>query len=130
MATVRIIVGGVVQAVSKVKALGAAAEQVQGPLATFGSRLPYAYGIETGRHRGGRKARAAGGAKMFEKGVAEATEYARQILPSAIVKGPTFIGAAKRKIRDKGIERIRAYTPVRSGNLRDSVSELNRPGIR
>jgi hypothetical protein len=118
---------GFVQAISAVRAIGEAGKAVNGPLAAFGSRLPYARFIETGRSS--RQIRRAGPARMFERGVADAAGYAREILPAAIVKGPAFIGPAKRKIRDRGLERIRALTPVRSGKLRDSVSELNRPGI-
>lgn len=121
--------GGFVERLTAVRAIGEAGRAVNGPLAAFGSRLPYTFGIETGRHRGGRLARRAGGAFMFRQGAADAQQLARQILPAAIVRGPAAVGQAKRKLRDYGIERIRKYTPVRSGRLRNSVSELNRPGI-
>lgn len=119
---------GFVRAISAMQALGAAGKAVNGPLATFGSRLPYARFIETGRSSKP-QVRRAGPARMFERGAAETAQYTRQILPAAVVRGPAGVGAAKRKIRDYGLERIRKYTPVRSGRLRDSVSELNRPGI-
>lgn len=118
---------GYVQALSAVKLLGEAGKAVQGPLATFGSRLPYASFIETGRSS--RQVRRAGPALMFQRGVAEAAAQAPAILGPAIPKGAAAVGQAKRKIRDIGLERIRALTPVRSGRLRASVSELNRPGI-
>lgn len=118
---------GFVQALSAVQAVGAAGTAVNGALATFGSRLPYARFIETGRSS--RQVRRAGPARMFERGVAEAARQAPAILGPAIIKGPAAVGQAKRKIRDLGLERIRALTPVRSGKLRASVSELNRPGI-
>lgn len=130
---VRIRTVGFVQAIDLLRAIGDAAKQVNGPMATFGSRKPYARPIEKNEFlsgpRKGQIARRAGPARMFEKGVAEAEKLARDILPAAILKGPASVGQAKRKIRDRGKERIRAYTPVRSGRLRDSVSELNRPGI-
>jgi hypothetical protein len=128
MVAISIKVTGFVQALSAVQAVGAAGKQVHGPLATFGSRLPYARFIETGRSSKP-QVRRAGPARMFELGVADAAKAAPAILGPAIVKGPAFIGPAKRKIRDIGIERIRARTPVRTGRLRASVSELNRPGI-
>lgn len=118
---------GFVQALDKVKLLGAGAEAVNGPIATFGSRLPYARFIETGRSS--RQVRRAGPALMFQHGVAEAAKAAPAILAPAISRGPGAVGQAKRRIRDIGLERIRALTPVRSGKLRASVSELNRPGI-
>ena len=82
---------------------------------------------ETGRSS--RQVRRAGPALMFQRGVAEAAKQAPAILGPAILKGPAAVGQAKRKIRDLGLDRIRALTPVRTGKLRASVSELNRPGI-
>jgi hypothetical protein len=124
---------GFVQAITAVQAIGEAGKAVNGPLATFGSRLPYARPIEKNEFlsgpRKGHIARRAGPARMFEQGAADAQQLARQILPGAIVRGPVAVGAAKRRVRDYGLERIRKYTPVRSGKLRDSASELNRPGI-
>ena len=125
--SVRVI--GYVQAVSAVKAIGEAGKAVQGPLVTLGSRLPYARFIETGRSSKP-QVRRAGPARMFERGAADVVRAALGILGSAIVRGSGAVGAAKRRLRDLGIERVRAYTPVRRGRLRDSVSELNRPGIR
>lgn len=127
MVALSIKMTGFVQALDKVKLLGAGAEAVNGPIATFGSRLPYARFIETGRSS--RQVRRAGPARMFELGVADAAKQAPAILAPAIPKGAAAVGQAKRKIRDIGLERIRALTPVRSGKLRSSVSELNRPGI-
>lgn len=125
---ISIKITGYVRALSAVQAIGAAGTAVNGPLATWGSRSPYARFIETGRSSKP-QVRRAGPARMFERGAADAAAQAPAILGPAIVKGVAAVGAAKRKLRDIGIERIRAYTPVRSGRLRTSVSELNRPGI-
>jgi hypothetical protein len=119
---------GFVESLSAVRAIGEAGKSVNGPLAVWGSRSAYARFIETGRSAKP-QVRRAGPARMFEQGVADAQQLARQILPGAIVRGPAAVGAAKRRIRDYGLDRIRKYTPVRSGALRASVSELNRPGI-
>lgn len=118
---------GFVAALGAVSALEDAGREVQGQLAAFGSRLPYARFIETGRSSKP-QVRRAGPARMFEKGRDDAATLARSILPAAIVKGPRSVGQAKRRIRDYGIERIRLYTPVRSGALRDSVQDLSRGG--
>lgn len=115
---------GFVQALSAVKAIGEAGKAVTGPLATFVSRLPYARPVETRWRRG------SGGARMFQRGVADAAKAAPAILGPAILKGPAAVGQAKRKLRDLGLERIRAYTPVRTGKLRASVSVADRPGIQ
>ena len=125
MVAVQIKITGFVQALDKVKLLGDAAKEVNGSIATFGSTLPYARFIETGRSS--RQTRRAGPALMFQKGVAEAAAAAPGILGPAIPNGPAAVGQAKRKIRDLGTDRIRAYTPVRTGALRASVRALERP---
>jgi hypothetical protein len=124
MVQIRLIATGMVQALSAVKLLGEAGRAVNGPLATFGSRLPYARPIELGTRR------RAGPALMFKRGIEQTVRAVPGILGPAILKGPASVGQAKRKIRDLGIANIRALTPVRSGKLRSSVSELNRPGIQ
>ncbi len=128
---VTIRLSGFVQVLTAIQAIGQAGRAVEGQIAAFGSPLPYARPIEKNEFlsgpRKGHIARRAGPARMFEKGRNDAKKLARQILPAAIVKGPASVGQAKRKIRDYGIERIRLYTPVRSGKLRDSVRELSRP---
>lgn len=133
MVNISIRMVGYVQALTSVQAVGEAGRAVNGSLATFLSRKAYARPIEKNEFlsgpRKGKIARRAGPAKMFEKGVAEAAAAAPGILGPAIPKGNASIGQAKRKIRDFGIERIRAYTPVRSGKLRDSVGVIERPGI-
>lgn len=122
---------GFVKVLDAIRSIGQAGRDVQGSLAAFGSPLPYARPIEKNEFlsgpRKGQIARRAGPARMFERGAADAQAYARRILPAAIVKGPRSVGQAKRRIRDFGIDRVRKYTPVRSGDLRDSVRELSRP---
>jgi hypothetical protein len=117
---------GFVKAITAVQAIGEAGKAVQGSLATFGSLLPYASFIETGRSNKP-QVRRAGPARMFARGGAEAVRFAVTVLPAAIVKGPRSVGQAKRKVRDFGTARIRQYTPVRSGRLRASVHALERP---
>jgi hypothetical protein len=124
---VNIRVTGFVQALTAIQAVGAAGKAVNGPLATFVSRKPYAGFIETGRSS--RQVRRAGPARMFELGVKETAAAAPAILKPAIIKGAAAVGQAKRKIRDLGIENIRKRTPVLTGALRDSVSAGERPGI-
>lgn len=121
MPTVTIKMTGHVQALIKLRGIGAAAAQLH-PIATFGSRLFYAPIVEK-RWRTG-----SGGARMFERGVRDAATYAVPVLKVAIPKGPQAISQAKGAIRDFGLQRIKELTPVKTGALRDSVSELNRPG--
>lgn len=129
---ISIRLSGFVRVLTAVQAIGAGGKAVEGQLAAFGSPLAYARPIETNEFltgpRRGHIARRAGPARMFEKGRNDARRLAVQILPAAIIAGPRAVGQAKRKIRNYGIERIRLYTPVRSGKLRTSVRDLNRPG--
>lgn len=122
---------GFVQALSAVRAIGEAGRAVNGPLASFGSRLPYARPIEKNEFlsgpRKGQIARRAGPANMFRDGVAATVPQVAPILGPAIVKGPAAVGQAKRKIRDIGLTEIKKRTPVRSTNLRESVQVLERP---
>jgi hypothetical protein len=122
----RIVVTGMVQCLSAVRAIGEAGKAVNGPIASWGSRSPYAGVIETGM-RGGRMWRRAGPARMFQKGVAETLPQVGPIMLPAILKGAASVGQAKRRVRDLGIANIQKYTPVRSGALRASVQELTRP---
>lgn len=119
---------GYVQCVSALRALGEAGKAITGPFLNFGSRSPYAGVIETGMRKG-RMWRKAGPALMFQKGVSETLPQVPIIVGPSLAKGAASVGQAKRKIRDLGIANIRKYTPVRSGALRDSVTELTRPGI-
>jgi hypothetical protein len=123
--SIRIIESGVIQSVSAIKAVGEGAKLINGPIATFGSQLPYASFIETGKSS--RQVRRAGPALNFTKGVAEAQAAAPALLLEAIPKGPASVGQAKAKIRDIGRAAIQKYTPVESGALRDSVRILERP---
>jgi hypothetical protein len=124
---VSIKVTGFVERLTALRAIGEAGKAVNGPLATFVSRKPYAGFIETGRSS--RQVRRAGPARMFELGVQETAAAAPAILKPAIIKGVASVGQAKRKLRDLGISNIRKRTPVLTGALRDSVSAGERPGI-
>lgn len=84
------------------------------------SPLPYAFGIETGRHRSGRLARRAGGAWMIRRGLAaalpSAAEYARGADPLD-PRWPRLLVA----LAGRAVERARGYTPVVTGALRASL---------
>lgn len=126
MVSVTIRVTGHVQILNAIKALGEAGRAVNGPIATWGSTLPYAGVIETGM-RGGRMWRRAGPALMFHRGIAATLPQVPAIMLPAIPKGAGSVGQAKRKVRDLGIKNIQDLTPVRSGRLRASVRQLTRP---
>lgn len=89
-----------------------------------GSTLPYAYGIETGRHRGGRLARRAGGAYMLRDAVNDTVRQAPAMLAERIIDGPRPARAAMLAIGDTVVNRAKARTPVVSGALRDSIQRF------
>lgn len=107
--------------------VAAAALRLNGPILSLSSPLPYAYGIETGRHRGGRLARAAGGAYMFRDALAVMRPRVGAVLGPAILRGPGAVDAAKRALNAEGVAEVQKRTPVRSGALRDSVHPSERP---
>ena len=107
--------------------IAGAAARAQGPVISVGSPLPYAYGIETGRHRGGRLARAKGGAFMFRDALAVMKPRTGPALASAILRGTAAVEQAKRDLNRQAVEEVRKRTPVRTGALRDSVHETGRP---
>lgn len=118
---------GFQQARSFLGNIAAAAVRTNGPIVSLSSPLPYAFGIETGRHRGGGLARAAGGAYMFRDGIKAVQARVGPSLATAILQGPGAVDAAKRSLNAQAIEEVRKRTPVRSGALRASVHETDRP---
>lgn len=113
---------GLVQVLSAVRALGEAGAAVAGPIATWGSPVVYAGPVEY-RWRTG-----SGGARMFQRGVAQTLPAVPGIIGPAIPRGAAAVGQAKRAVRDLGIANIKALTPVLTGRLRASVTDLSRPG--
>lgn len=102
--------------------LDAAAHAVGATRLQFSSSLPYVYGIETGRRRSGRLARRAGGAWMFQRGLARSQDQLASMVADGLPYGPGGINAAvQRWGRNVALPAIRSYTPVRTGALRASV---------
>jgi hypothetical protein len=92
----------------------------------IGSDLPYAFGIETGRHRGGRLARRAGGAWMMQRGLAYLKAYYVDQVGPAIRKGAGPVKSAEAVLLRRTVETIRRGTPKRSGALAQSIHSVDR----
>lgn len=90
--------------------------------ATFGSSLPYAFGIETGHHRGGSLARRAGGAYYIRDATAAGIAYLETALP-AFFAHPQPGGAGRILSAFYGVleTTARARVPVVSGRLQRSI---------
>lgn len=105
-----------------------AAAHANGPVIVLSSDRPYAYGIETGRHRSGRLARRAGGAFMFRDGIAAVRPRVPAALGKALLQGSAAVDAAKRQLNADAVAEVQRRTPVRTGRLRASVRASGRPG--
>lgn len=93
----------------------------------IGSTLPYAFGIETGRRRDGRLARRAGGARMVERGIAQAGPTLEAWVAEGIPYGPQGVNNAVRRWgRLVALPAVRSFTPVVSGALRRSMTAIPR----
>lgn len=89
-----------------------------------GSNLKYAYGIEKGRHRGGRLARAAGGAFMLQKGLDSIKESLPRDIAQAIDTGDSVYDAVYRNaLRAENV--AKSFTPVKTGSLRRSFHTVS-----
>lgn len=121
MVALSIKMTGMAQAIKAIDVIGKGGEAASGPIAAWTSPLPYAGPVEY-RWRTG-----SGGARMFQKGIAETVPLIPGILGPAIIKGSAAVGGARRTIQARGRENIRKYTPVRTGKLRGSVVEVSRP---
>lgn len=92
-----------------------------GRMLAIGSALPYAYGIETGRHRDGRLARRAGGAHYLAAGLATARTSAGTEITAALPKGAGAVNLAMGRLGRRAQQRAQGVVPVRTGALRNSI---------
>lgn len=85
------------------------------------SALPYAYGIEFGRHRMGSLARKAGGAFYMAAARTRIKQEAAGELSRAAAHGPRAVALAWASLGPNGLIAARALVPVVSGDLRRSL---------
>lgn len=85
------------------------------------SALPYAYGIETGRHRMGSLARKAGGAFYMAAARNRIKQVAGAELSAAAAHGPAALALAWPSLGLNGLIAARAIVPVVSGDLQNSL---------
>ncbi len=90
---------------------------------TIGSPLPYAYGIETGYHRGGRLARRAGGAFYLQKGMQAMQTIFQQRAASSLLGIPAgqSFNELLSTMQTTGLRVAQSSAPVRTGKLRGSI---------
>lgn len=119
---------GFPKAIGFLKRIADAAVHANGPIISLTNIERYAYGIETGRTRSGRRARRAGGAYMYRDGIKAMQPKVRSTIAQAVVKGPSEVDAAKRKLNNDAVGEVVKRTPKRSGALRAGVRPSGRSG--
>lgn len=97
-----------------------------GPLFAVGSPLPYAYGIETGRQRGGALARRAGPAHYLRGGLERSASRIQQLIARSLREGPEAAERAILASEQTLVSEAQALTPVRSGRLQGSLIAIRR----
>lgn len=83
----------------------------------FGATLVYAFGQETGHHKGGRLARKDGGAWFIRDGYRQVAPSIPGRLASAVPRGEAAVKRIYKGIGDDLVGAGRARVPVRSGDL-------------
>lgn len=84
------------------------------------SRLPYAYGIRTGRHRGGRLARRAGGTRAIDNAKTAVVPGMKNHLAAAIQQGPAAATAVVNDAAERIVQIVQSTEAEQSGDLRRS----------
>jgi hypothetical protein len=84
------------------------------------SRLSYAYGIRTGRHRGGRLARRAGGTYAIDNARNAVVPQMKGVLAAALGQGPVAATAVIVDAAERIVQIVQQTEAVRSGALRAS----------
>lgn len=115
---------GLDKAVAYFKKLAEEANRVGKIRILVGSNLKYAYGIEYGRHKGGRLARRAGGAFMLKQGFDSVQDTLRADIARAIeTNGSVYDAMFKNALRAEAV--AKANTPVKTGSLRRSFHTVS-----
>jgi len=96
------------------------AESADGKSVVVGSSVAYSYGIETGRHRSGRRARRAGGVFYLSRALAQVEPKIPQRISQALKAGKPAIDALLASGYDVEA-RAKALVVVVTGTLRRSI---------
>lgn len=118
----RIVLKGVTESAAWLRRYQRGLERLRGQTAYVYSRLPYAWGIEHGRHRkSGKLARRAGGSFYLRRAVATVQASARADISEGLARvqapGPWILRRLARWVR----RLARQNAPRRRGRLRRSI---------
>jgi hypothetical protein len=100
---------------------GRAAEKA---LVQVGSPLAYAYGIETGRHRGGRLARRAGGVFYLQRAADSVQQSLKKVIAHALPDGADATLEALKKVGFDVERHAKALVPRVTGTLQRSIQTI------
>ena len=112
---------GVDEAEAYLKSLNAGVKGADKTIVRVGTAVVYAWGIEFGRARSGRNARAAGGARMLTDAFAAVRNDIAPTIAEALPKGEDATVKAMMGLGYQVEALAKAATPVRTGNLRRSL---------
>jgi hypothetical protein len=115
---------GLQEGVQALHQLRDGAGRFNGPLLRVGSDLVYAWGIETGRTKGGRLARRAGPAHYLRGGLEREAPRLKATLAAALDDGVRAVDQAVDKAGKGVVEEAQRLVPVRSGRLRGSIRAI------
>lgn len=121
MTGVYVDLSGVEQVRAALQRLGAGIQAASETRVLVGSPLKYAFGIETGWHRGGRLARRAGGAFYLLGGLQIVVATAGAILAQALAQGAAATVQAMTRLGYDVQGQAQQIVPVRTGTLRRSI---------
>jgi len=117
---ITIKVSGATVAQRRLQTMRDGAERLGNTRILVGSNLKYAFGIEFGRHRGGRLARSAGGAFFLKKGLDSIKDSLPRDIGNALANGSSVYDAMlKNALQLQNV--AMANTPVNTGSLRRSL---------
>lgn len=122
---IKINVTGITIAENRLNTIRDGVRKLGGTRILVGSNLKYAFGIEYGRHRGGRLARRAGGARMLSKGFDSIQGTLPRDIGQALETGGSVYDAVYRNAL-RAADVTMANTPVKTGTLRRSFHVVSR----
>ena len=114
-------INGIERAIRTFDQYGDSLRYVQNTRLSLRSRVPYAFGIETGYHRSGRLARRAGGAWYFRTAAQVVGPLVEREVVMAWPQGPQRVRQAWDGLIRKAANVAATVVPVVSGRLRGSI---------
>ncbi len=123
MLTVRIM--GAKEAEAWLARLQGGCKAADGPVARVGTHLKYAFGIEFGRHRGGKLARRAGGSFALTGSFLRVQPRIKPTLAEALPKGP---GATLQALKALGLQVLAGTLDILTNTVYATPIPVSRTG--